>query len=95
MPKINLSEMTIEALVDLRKRVDETLHKRRADIEQQLAKMDGAVGGARVARRGGETRCQSRALWRNEPVQSEGSHTGHCNSLEAASIENKGFIHDE
>src|SRR5262249_43702408 len=56
MANVNLSPMSVEALIDLRKRVDETLVKRRADIEQQLARMDGAVaviGGARVARRGG------------------------------------------
>jgi len=44
--------MNVEALLDLRERIDETLVKRRADIEQQLAKMDG---GTRVARRGGST----------------------------------------
>src|SRR5262249_9894712 len=39
--------------IDLRKRVDETLVKRRADIEQQLARMDGVVAEvARVARGG-------------------------------------------
>ena len=52
MPKINLLSMNVEALLDLRERIDETLVKRRADIEQQLAKMDG---GTRVARRGGST----------------------------------------
>ena len=45
MPKVNLSGMTVEALMDLRKEVDETLLNRRADIERQLARMDG---GARV-----------------------------------------------
>jgi DNA-binding protein H-NS len=46
--------MTVEALMDLRKRVDETLLKRRADIEQQLARMTSAVvGGRRVAGGGG------------------------------------------
>jgi len=49
MPKINLSGMTVEALMDLRQRVDETLVKRRAEIEKQLARMDG---GARVVRGG-------------------------------------------
>jgi DNA-binding protein H-NS len=49
MAKINLSGMTVEALMDLRRRVDETLHKRRAELQQQLA----ALGGARVARGGG------------------------------------------
>src|SRR6266478_4275748 len=56
MAKINLSGMTVEALMDLRKRVDEMLLKRRAEIEQQLEKMDRAiavVGGARVVRGGG------------------------------------------
>jgi DNA-binding protein H-NS len=56
MANVNLSGMTVEALMGLRKRVDETLVKHRADIEQQLAKMDGAiavVGGARIVRGGG------------------------------------------
>ena len=50
-PKVSLSGMTIEALMDLRKRVDETLHRRRAELEKQLEGMDRAiavVGGARV-----------------------------------------------
>ena len=49
MPKVSLSGMTVEALMDLRKRVDETLHQRRAELQQQLA----ALGGARVVRGGG------------------------------------------
>ena len=48
MPKINLSGMTVEALMDLRKRVDETLHKRRAELQQQLA----ALGVTRIVRGG-------------------------------------------
>ena len=43
MPKVNLSEMTVEALMDLRKRVDETLLKRRAELQKQLESMDRAV----------------------------------------------------
>ena len=50
MPKVNLSGMTVEALMDLRKRVDEALLKRRAELEKQLERM-AVVGGARV--RGG------------------------------------------
>ena len=46
MPKINLSGMTVEGLMDLRERVDETLHERRAELQQQLA----ALGVARVVR---------------------------------------------
>ena len=51
MPKINLSGMTVEALMDLRKRVDETLHRRRAELQTQLERI-AVVGGARVVRGG-------------------------------------------
>jgi len=44
--------MTVEALMDLRKRVDEMLHERRAEIEEQLERI-GVVGGGRVVRGGG------------------------------------------
>ena len=56
MPKINLSGMSVEALMDLRKRVDETLHKRRAELGKQLERLGRAiavVGGARVVGGGG------------------------------------------
>src|SRR5262249_20627477 len=49
MPKVNLSGMTVEALMDLRKRVDETLLKRRAELQQQLERI-AVVGGRRVVR---------------------------------------------
>src|SRR5262249_8380564 len=53
MPKVSLSGMTVEALMDLRKRVDETLNERRAELQMQLERM-ALVGGARVVRgRGG------------------------------------------
>jgi DNA-binding protein H-NS len=54
MAKINLSGMNVEALVDLRKRVEEMLLEHRAEIEQQLERMDTAiamVGRRRVAGR--------------------------------------------
>jgi DNA-binding protein H-NS len=54
MPKINLSGMTVEALMDLRQRVDEMLAERRAEIQQQLERMDrtiAVVGRRRVAGR--------------------------------------------
>jgi DNA-binding protein H-NS len=54
MPNVNLSGMTVEALMGLRKRVDETLVERRAELEQQLARM-GVVGGGRVVRGGGSS----------------------------------------
>ena len=52
MPKINLSGMSFEALMNLRKQVDEMLGKHRAVIEKQLEWMDRAsavVGGTRGA----------------------------------------------
>src|SRR5215831_18213370 len=52
MAKVNLSEMSVEALMDLRKRVDEMLHERRAELQRQLERM-AVVGGARVVRGGG------------------------------------------
>jgi len=47
----NLSGMTVEALMNLREQVDETLLKRRAEIEKQLEKMGKAI--AVVGVRGG------------------------------------------
>jgi DNA-binding protein H-NS len=52
MPKVSLSGMTVEALMDLRMRVDEMLHQRRAELEKQLERI-AVVGGRRVARGGG------------------------------------------
>ena len=51
MPKINLSGMNVEALMDLRSRVEESLLKRRAELQQQLERI-AVVGGARVVRGG-------------------------------------------
>jgi DNA-binding protein H-NS len=51
MPTVNLSGMTVEALMDLRERVDETLHQRRAELQQQLEKM-GAIAVVRGGGRG-------------------------------------------
>ena len=45
MPKVSLSGMTVEALMDLRRRVDEMLDKRRAELQKQLERMDPLVGG--------------------------------------------------
>ena len=44
MPNVNVSGMTVEALMDLRKRVDEMLDERRAELERQLERLS-AVGG--------------------------------------------------
>jgi hypothetical protein len=50
MPKVNLSGMNVEALMDLRRRIGETLLARRAEIEKQLQRMGAVAGGARVVR---------------------------------------------
>ena len=52
MPKVSLSGMTVKALMDLRKRVDEMLPQHRADLEKQLERI-AVFGGARVVRGGG------------------------------------------
>jgi DNA-binding protein H-NS len=52
MPKPNLSRMSVEALMDLREQVEETLLKRRAEIEQQLQRIGTLAGGTRVVRAG-------------------------------------------
>jgi DNA-binding protein H-NS len=52
MPNVNLSRLTVEALMDLRERVDETLLKRRAELQKQLERMGTVVVGRRVVRGG-------------------------------------------
>ena len=52
MPRINLSGMTVEALMDLRRRVDGLLSERRAELQKQWERMDALVGGRRVVRGG-------------------------------------------
>src|SRR5215471_14782018 len=56
MPKVSLSGMTVEALMDLRKRVDEMLLERRAEIQKQIERMDrtiAVIGSRRVVRGSG------------------------------------------
>ena len=52
MPKVNLSGMNVEALMDLRKRVEARLVEHRAQLEKQLERMGRAIA-ARVVRGGG------------------------------------------
>ena len=52
MPKINLSGMTVEALMDLRKRVEARLVEHRAQLEKQLERMGRAIASPRVVRGG-------------------------------------------
>ena len=54
MAKVNISRMSVEALMDLRKRVDQMLLERRAEIEKQLERVGRAivVVGGRGGQRG-------------------------------------------
>jgi DNA-binding protein H-NS len=51
MPKVNLSGMNVEALMDLRMRVDEMLVEHRAKLIEQLESI-AVVGGRRIVRNG-------------------------------------------
>src|SRR2546421_1961192 len=51
MAKVNLSGMTVEALMDLRMRVDEMLVEHRAKLIDQLERI-AVVGGPRIVRGG-------------------------------------------
>jgi DNA-binding protein H-NS len=50
MPKVNLSGMSVEALMDLRSRVEERLVEHRAQLIEQLERI-AVVGRARVGGR--------------------------------------------
>ena len=63
MPKVSLSGMTVEALMDLRQRVDQTLHQRRADMERQLKRMGSAI--AVVGGGGGGSALKEKKCHRN------------------------------
>ena len=52
MANVNLSGMNVEALMDLRLRVDEMLVEHRAKLIEQLERI-AVVGGTRVVRGGG------------------------------------------
>jgi DNA-binding protein H-NS len=60
MAKVNLSGMTVEALMDLREQIDETLVERRAELETQLEKMGKAI--AVVGVRGGRSALKGRKV---------------------------------
>lgn len=50
MPKISLANMSVESLIDLRKRVETTLAQRQTDLERQLKALGSFQDGARVVR---------------------------------------------
>jgi DNA-binding protein H-NS len=54
--------MTIEALMDLRKQVHETLLEHRAQLQKQLEGMDALVGGRSVVVRGHRSALKGRKV---------------------------------
>ena len=58
MPRPNLKGMDVEALLELRKKVDDHLLQRRSELEQQLTRLDG---GTRVVR-GGVSKLKGRRV---------------------------------
>ena len=54
MAKINLSRMDVQALIDLRKQVEDALVSQRSTLERQLAALGGSIAsiGGKVARGG-------------------------------------------
>jgi DNA-binding protein H-NS len=62
MAKVNLSRMTVEALMDLRKRVHETLLEHRTELQKQLESMDALVGGRSVIVRGRRSALKGRKV---------------------------------
>ena len=61
MANLNLSGMTVETLMDLRKRVDEMLLEHRAEIEKQLERI-AVIGGSRRVVRGGGSALKGRKV---------------------------------
>ena len=62
MPKVNLSGLNVEGLMELRKEIDVALHKRRAEIQKQLERIALIGGGERVARHGRRSALKGRTV---------------------------------
>lgn len=61
MPKVNLSGLNVEGLMELRKEIDVVLHKRRAELQKQLERMD-LLHGESVTRRGRRSALKGRKV---------------------------------
>jgi DNA-binding protein H-NS len=62
MPKVNLSGMNVEALMDLRRRVEARLVEHRAELQKQLESIGALVGDRRVVVRGGRSVLKGRKV---------------------------------
>jgi DNA-binding protein H-NS len=62
MPKVNLSGLNVDGLMELRKEIDVALHKRRAEIQNQLDRIALLGGAERVARRGKQSPLSGRKI---------------------------------
>ena len=62
MAKVNLSGMSVEVLMGLRKRVEEMLLEHRAEIEQQLERMDRTIAVVGRRRVGGGSALKRRKV---------------------------------
>jgi DNA-binding protein H-NS len=51
MPKLNLTKMDVGSLIGLQTQVNETLVRRRGELEKQLEELDGIGGTERNGRR--------------------------------------------
>ena len=50
MAKISITNMNVESLMDLRKRIDQTLHERRAELQKHLDRLGAPIAPGRVGR---------------------------------------------
>jgi DNA-binding protein H-NS len=61
MPKVNLSGLNVEGLMELRKQIDAVLHRRRGELQKQLERI-ASFGGETVARHGGRSSLKGRKV---------------------------------
>ena len=65
MAKINLSRMDVQALIDLRQQIEDTLASQRSILERQLEALGSSiasVGGGKIARSGRGSRLKGKKV---------------------------------
>jgi DNA-binding protein H-NS len=62
MPKVNLSGLNVEGLMELRNEIDVALHKRRAEIQKQLERIVLLHGETAAPRRGRRSSLKGRKV---------------------------------